>query len=97
MKWKRSTKISFIWWFNAYTYSHWLWKVVLSKPSAHIQKPAVHTYRGTNQEDVIDGVACAAPKRSRKCDKSRVFAAFWWGHVSSFNAWPCDASLVPPL
>ena len=36
-----------------------------------------------------------ALERPQKLDKSRVFVALWWGHVSSFDAWPCIPPLVP--
>jgi len=43
---KKKPKISFIWWFKVYTYSHWHWRANLSKSDADIQKPIAQLIRG---------------------------------------------------
>jgi len=63
---KKKPKIPFIWWFKAYTYSHWLWRVDLSKSGAHIMNPGGTTYRGTNRRRVAEGAVRTTPVRLRK-------------------------------
>ena len=94
---KKKPKISFIWLFKAYTYSHWLWGADLSKQGATIQKPAGETSRGTSQQVAPGGVARAAPVRPQKRGQGRVAAAVPWSRASRFNARPHMLPLVPPM